>query len=128
MNRATALANPNTISPDNSLSSCDIKRTCNDVNQAIQVDGTYPEAYCYKVVSCVNAHLNNLTGLDVTHALMKILTERGYYFTTTSEREIVSDQELEKAKSSSGVEKNYELPDGQVITIGSERFIVYHYH
>ncbi|KAH0888970.1 hypothetical protein HID58_051399 [Brassica napus] len=74
-------------------------------------------------------------GLDLTHALMKILTERGYYFTTTSEREIVSDvkrsfatlvfttkQELEKAKTSSGVEKNYELPDGQVITIDSERF------
>ena len=72
---------------------------------------------------------------DLTESSIKILTEHGYTFRTTAEREIVRDfneklcyvalnyaSEMEKAASSSEIERTSEMPGGQILTFHNEPF------
>ncbi len=78
----------------------------------------------------------DIGGRDITEYLRRLLRTRGYSLTSSAEREIVRDikerlcyvaldpdKELSLADKVSAIEKQYTLPDGEVITVGAERFL-----
>ena len=103
------------------------------VDSGFEVTNTVP-VYEGKALShgILRVHVG---GKNMTSSLSKLLSDRGYPFTSSAEIEIVNDikaklcyvaldfeQEMKTATSSSSLEKIYELPDGQLIPINSERF------
>eukprot|EP01130_Rhizamoeba_saxonica_P016733 TRINITY_DN7790_c0_g2_i1.p1 TRINITY_DN7790_c0_g2~~TRINITY_DN7790_c0_g2_i1.p1 ORF type:complete len:369 (+),score=74.84 TRINITY_DN7790_c0_g2_i1:1-1107(+) len=78
----------------------------------------------------------DLAGRDLTSYFSTLLTEKGYFFSSSAEMELVREikesqcyiaqdyeQELQKyEKNPIEMDSEYELPDGMVLNIGSQRF------
>jgi len=77
----------------------------------------------------------DLAGRSLTDYLVKILNYRGHQFTTTAEKEIVREikeqvsyiatdyeAEVKRSEDTDECEVSFELPDGNSISLGKERF------
>jgi len=100
-------------------------------------DGVTHTVPIYEGYSIPHAVQRNLfAGRELTHYMAKLLNQSiGKNFHTSAEMQIVKDikekvcfvsqdyeADCQKATESSEFSKNYELPDGQVITVGIDRF------
>lgn len=96
------------------------------------VTHTIPVFEGYNIPYAVNRY--DLAGRDVTDYMKLLLEEKGYRFTTSSEKEIIKnikekfcycaldyDDEIKLYKRKN-MTRNYTLPDGTTITIGDEMF------
>ena len=101
-------------------------------------DGVSHTVPIYEGYSIPQAILRlDIAGRHLTDWMVKLLnTESGHSLTTSAEREVVKDikekhsyaaldyeEEVKKAKTSSEVQVEYQLPDGEVIKINAERFM-----
>ena len=77
----------------------------------------------------------NIAGRHVTRHLLSLLQQRGYALNATADFEVVRDvkeklcyvaynyeKEMRLADETTVLMSNYELPDGRVVKVGSERF------
>ena len=84
--------------------------------------------------SCTLHHtIVRVVGRDLTEYLVKHLTDRGYSFTASAEREsardvtvklcyIGVDYDTDLTTAAIDKEKTCELPDGNIMTVGAKRF------
>lgn len=92
-------------------------------------------AFYYGISIPISLNTVNLSGNIISSYLCEILNDRGYTFATSKEKEIVNDiryklayvvydynSNLQIAKSSSELDKNYTLPDGYEIILADELF------
>ena len=98
------------------------------ISQAVPIYEGYPVQHAIM--------RTNLAGHDLTYWMIKLLAEKSYAFNTTIEKEIVRDikeksccyvaldydAEMKRTASSSEINRKYELPNGDVITVGNARF------
>ncbi|VDK23030.1 unnamed protein product, partial [Anisakis simplex] len=105
----------------------------------VVIDLGYDSTYVVPIINEKVQHQaimrSDVAGRLLTDYLMKMLAERGFASVSADEREVGRDikeklcfvaldfeQEMATAASSSSLEKAYELPDGQLITVSNERF------
>jgi actin len=99
-------------------------------------DGVTHVVPIYEGYSLAHAVMrNDLAGRDLSEYMIKLLCELGHTFASSSEKEIARDikekttyvalnyeDELKAYQDSTSNNKQYEMPDGQILTIGDQRF------
>ncbi|CAG7835610.1 unnamed protein product [Allacma fusca] len=99
------------------------------------VTNTFPVYEGYALKNALAYPYFDVSGSDLTDYLKSALAERGYHFETSAEREIVREikeklcyvaldleEELAAPTTPLSSGRSYELPDGEIISIGNERF------